>query len=158
MDAEKKKELIRTAKFIGFSISAGVIEILVDTVLNALNIFKPFDMFIWHIEAASVTYFIAYICSVVWNFTFNRKFTFKSANNIPKAMMLTFIYSIVFLAASTALNNYLVRIGWNETVVLIVCMLINFITEYLYQRFVVFRDSIDTNDIAQKEKEKDIVK
>ena len=154
MQDEKKKELIRTIKFVGFSISAGAIEIIVDTVLNALHIFKPFDAFGAHIEAASITYFIAYICSVVWNFTFNRKFTFKSANNIPKAMMQVFLYSIVFLIFSTAFNNYLVGKGWNETVALIVNMLINFVTEYLYQRFFVFRDSIDTNDIAQKEREK----
>lgn len=140
----KNKELLRTIKFTLFSISAGVIQILSFTLLNEL-LKLPY----W------VSYLIALVLSVIWNFTFNRKFTFKSANNVPKAMALVFLYYLVFTPLSTILVKRLTDIGWNEYVVTILNMLINFVTEYLFDRFVVFRNSIDTNDIAQKEKERE---
>ena len=35
-------------------------------------------------------------------------------------------------------------VGWNEYLVLVLTMVVNFATEYLFQRFVVFRKSLDT--------------
>lgn len=140
----KNKELLRTIKFTLFSISAGVIQILSFTLLNEL-LKLPY----W------VSYLIALVLSVIWNFTFNRKFTFKSANNVPKAMALVFLYYLVFTPLSTLLVKRLTDIGWNEYLVTVLNMLINFVTEYLFDRFVVFGNSLDTNDIAQKEKEKE---
>ena len=90
-------------------------------------------------------YLIALICSVIWNFTLNRKFTFQSSNNVPIAMFKVFIYYLIFTPLSTWLGNYLAEtLGWNEYLVTGINMLLNFITEFLYQRFYVFRDSIDT--------------
>ncbi len=136
-----KKELIRTLKFIGFSISAGVIEIVSFTLLN---------------EFAGLPYWpcylIALVLSVIWNFTLNRQFTFQSANNVPVAMAKVFAYYCVFTPVSTILGNYLAEtLGWNEYLVTGLNMLANFVTEYLFDRFVVFRDSIDTNERAKKQ-------
>ena len=95
------------------------------------------------------------MASVVWNFTLNRKFTFKSANNVPKAMALVLCYYAVFTPLSTIFGNWLVeRCGWNEYLVTVINMLLNFVTEYLFDTFVVFRGSMDTNDLAKKEEQK----
>ena len=138
-----KKELIRTLKFIGFSISAGVIEIVTFTLLNEFS-----GMSYWP------CYLIALVLSVIWNFTLNRKFTFQSANNVPVAMAKVFGYYCVFTPLSTILGNYLAETaGWNEYLVTAINMVLNFVTEYLFDRFVVFRGSIDTNDVARKKAE-----
>ncbi len=127
------KELFRALKFTFFSISAGLIEMLSFAVLN---------------ECTSLPYWPCYLIaltlSVLWNFTLNRKFTFKSSNNIPVAMFKVFIYYLIFTPLSTLLGKYLTVIGWNEYLVTIINMLLNFVTEFLYQRYYVFKDSIDT--------------
>lgn len=136
-NTESKKELLRTLKFVLFSISAGVIQILSCALLN---------------EALGMTYWIAYLIalclSVLWNFTLNRKFTFQSAANVPVAMLKVALFYLVFTPLSTwwsaALTEPAFGICWNEYVVLIGTMLINFVTEYLYQRFFVFGKSLDT--------------
>lgn len=133
---KNKKELIRTIKFTLFSISAGLIEIglfsLLDNVTN-----WPY----WP------SYLIALVASVIWNFTLNREYTFKSACNIPKAMFLVFLFYLVFTPLSTLLGNYLSEdLSWNNTIVTLLNMLLNFILEYLYERFIVFEKTIDTNN------------
>ena len=93
--------------------------------------------------------------SVLWNFTLNRKFTFRSANNVPVAMLKVALYYAVFTPLSTLLGNYLAEtLGWNEYLVTAINMVLNFVTEYLYDTYVVFRGTIDTNDIAKKQREK----
>lgn len=129
----KKKEILRGLKFLCFSISAGVIEIGMFTLLNEIVKF-PY----W------LSYLIALVMSVLWNFTLNRKFTFKSAANIPVAILKVACYYLVFTPLSTLLEGWLTGIGWNEYVVTILNMVINFITEFLYQRFFVFGKTIDT--------------
>ena len=87
---------------------------------------------------------------MVWNFTLNREFTFRSANNVPIAMLKVAAYYAVFTPVTTILGNYLEgTCGWNGMLVTIMNMLLNFVTEYLYDRFVVFGKSIDTNSRAQ---------
>ena len=137
-----KKELIRTIKFTLFSISAGIIEIVLFEILdNFTN---------WNYWAS---YLIALIASVIWNFTLNREYTFKSANNVPIAMLKVFGFYLVFTPVSTIIGNYLAEtLLWNGTIVTLLNMLFNFILEYLYDRFYVFGDSIDTK--IKKEKEK----
>lgn len=130
----KNKELERTIKFTLFSCSAGIIQIVSFTLLNE---FAHLDYWL--------SYLIALVLSVVWNFTLNRKFTFKSANNVPIAMLKVFAFYLVFTPLSTLLENYLTtKLGWNEYLVTGINMLINFVTEYLYDKYVVFKDSIDT--------------
>jgi len=145
MPSQRKKELMRSLKFLLFSISAGVIQILSFTLLNEL-LHLPY----W------VSYLIALVLSVIWNFTLNRRFTFRSANNVPMAMLKVAAYYAVFTPLSTLLEKYLTEtVGWNEYLVTLINMVLNFVTEYLFDTFVVFRGSIDTNDLAQKAAEKE---
>lgn len=137
-----KTEIIRTVKYALIAASAGLIQIGSFALLN-----EVLHLSYW------VSYLIALVLSVLWNFTFNRRYTFRSASNVKRAMLLVFAYYLVFTPASTYLEHYLTDIrAWNEYLVTILNMLINFVTEFLYQRFVVFRDSIDTNDLAEKER------
>lgn len=136
----KKNELIRTVKYALVAASAGIIQ---------MGTFAIFE------SVLKTTYWTGYlislILSVIWNFTLNRRYTFKSAANIPAAMLKVLAYYAVFTPLSTLLGNYLAEtVGWNGYVVEIICMLLNFITEFLFQRFVVFRNSIDSNDLAKK--------
>jgi len=141
----KNKELWRTVKFFLFSISAGVIELGSFSLLN---------------EFAKLPYWpcylIALVLSVLWNFTLNRRFTFQSANNVPVAMMKVFGFYCVFTPVSTIAGNYLAEtLLWNEYIVTIINMVCNFVLEYLYDRFYVFGKTLDTNDLAMKQKEKE---
>lgn len=130
----KNGELIRAIKFLLFSISAGLVQILGFTLL-----YEAFAVPWWG------SYLTALILSVVWNFTLNREFTFKSSGNIPVAMAKTLVYYAIFTPVSTVFGDWLVDVAlWNEYVVTALNMLINFITEFLYQRFFVFGKSIDT--------------
>ena len=133
---EGKKELIRSVKFVLFSISAGVIQLGSCAVLVALI----GEELYW------ISYLVSLVLSVLWNFTLNRKFTFYSANNIPVAMMKVTAFYLVFTPLSTWWTAALTseRVGWHWLVVQIGTMLINFVTEYLYDRFIVFGKSIDT--------------
>ncbi len=128
-----KEEIIRASKFVLFSISAGVIQVIVFTILN-----EGFSLNYW------VCYLTALVASVLWNFTFNRKFTFRSANNIPIAMTKVALFYLVFTPLSTIGGNALESIGVNEYIVLAVSMILNFVLEFLYDRFFVFGDSIDS--------------
>lgn len=137
-----RQNTMQFLKFTLFSISAGVVQAVSFTALNELT---PFTY--WP------SYLIALILSVLYNFTVNRRFTFKSANNIPIAMMKVAGYYFVFTPLSTWWGDYLTKIGWNDYLVLAGTMLINFITEFLFCRFVVYRNSINTNELGQKDKE-----
>ena len=132
---ERKKEIIRSIKFVLFSISAGVIQIGSFTLMEELL----------HLEHW-VAYLVSLVLSVLWNFTLNRKFTFHSANNVPIAMLKVTVFYLVFTPASTWWMAVLTgpNVGWNAYLVEAMTMIINFVTEYVYDRFIVFRDSIDT--------------
>lgn len=132
---DKKKELIRSVKFVLFSISAGVIQVVSFTLFEEL-LHLPH----W------LSYFVSLVLSVLWNFTLNRKFTFYSANNVKIAMLKVAAFYLVFTPLSTWWTAYLTgdSVGLNEYLVLALTMITNFVTEYLYDRFVVFGKSIDT--------------
>ena len=140
MEAQKKKEIWRVVKYTLFAASAGVIQIGTFTLLNEVA-----KLEYW------LSYFIGLALSVIWNFTFNRKFTFKSANNVPIAMLKVLAYYVVFTPISLQIEWWLtVRAGVNEYVVTAINMILNFVTEFLFQKYVVFRNSIDS---AVKKKE-----
>ena len=132
---EKRKELIRTIKFVLFSASAGIIQVasfaLFEEALHLVH---------W------LSYLLSLVLSVLWNFTLNRKFTFCSANNIPIAMLKVALFYAVFTPLSTWWTALLTgeTVALNEYIVLAGTMIINFVTEYLYDRFFVFGASIDT--------------
>ena len=127
------KEFLRFLKFTMVSASAGLIEIGSFALFNEL-IHWPY----W------LSYLIALVLSVVWNFTLNRKYTFKSAVDIPSAMFKAALFYVAFIPVSTWLEHWLTGMGINEYIVTGSNMLLNFVLEFLYQRYYVFRDSLDT--------------
>ena len=90
------------------------------------------------------SYLTSLLLSIIWNFTFNRKFTFKSAANVPLAMLKILGYYAIFTPLTTWGGNALEAIGWNEYLVLGLSMLLNFITEFLFTKYVVYRHQINT--------------
>lgn len=136
MEQKSRAELWRTIKFTLFSVSAGVIQLASYALLHDLC----------HLEEW-ISYLTSLVLSVLWNFTLNRKYTFQSAANIPVAMAKVALFYLVFTPLSTwwtalltggeteGLVAYAVQIG---------TMIVNFVSEYLYQRFFVFRGSIDS--------------
>lgn len=127
------KDIIQTIKFTLFSLSAGIIQLGSFALLN--DVVK---LGWWP------SYLISLILSVVWNFTLNRNFTFKSASNVPVAMAKVFGYYCVFTPLTTILGNYLTgTLGWNDYLVTILNMILNLITEFLFQKYVVFTDVLE---------------
>ena len=139
----KKENTAQVIKFAIFSASAGLIEA---GSFALLDLVTP-----W---AYWPKYLIALILSVLWNFTLNREFTFKSANNVPIAMLKVFAFYCVFTPLSTWGGNALTNAGWNEYAVLAVTMACNLTTEFLYDRFVVYRGTMNTNARAEHDREK----
>lgn len=140
----KGSELLRFVKFALFSASAGLIEMGAFALLNETTGWTYWPC-----------YLIALVLSVLWNFSLNRKFTFRSAANVPRAMLLVFLYYLVFTPATTLLGQWLTDgisvggmqrsgLGWNEYLVTAINLLLNFVTEFLYQRFVVYGKSVDS--------------
>ena len=146
LKADKRHEAMQALKFTLFSISAGVIQIVSYTLF--------YEVFHW---APWLAYLVSLVLSVLWNFTFNRTYTFRSDADIKKSMGLVALFYLVFTPLSTwwtaaltrenpftgaeasqtpLVNNYLVQAG---------TMLVNFVTEFLYQKFVVYRGTIDSN-------------
>ena len=139
---DKKKEYIMMLKFVLFSISAGIIQVGSFTLLNEF-VFK---------SGYWTQYLISVVLSVIWNFTLNRNFTFKSASNVPVAMIKTLLFYVVFTPVTT-IGGELVEPFVNEYIILGVTMILNFALEYLYQRYYVFKDSIETKEKVKEEKD-----
>lgn len=133
------QNLRQAVQFVVFSCMAGIIQTLTFTLLNEVCRFEYWP-----------AYLIALILSVVYNFTVNRRYTFRSAANVPVAMAKVLGYYCVFTPLSTWWGNALTAAGWNEYIVLFGTMVINMVTEFLFCRFVVYRNTIDTNEIAKK--------
>lgn len=130
---KKSTEALRMLKFVLFSASAGVIQMGSFALLNELT-----NLSYWP------CYLIALALSVVWNFTLNRKFTFKSAANVPIAMAKLLLYYAVFTPLSSLLGNYLAeKLLWNKYLVTAVNMVLNMATEYLYQRYAIYGKRVD---------------
>lgn len=133
MSQNRKKEFFRALKFLLFSISAGIIQIASFTLL-----LEVVGLVYWQ------SYLISLILSVLWNFTFNRRYTFQSAANVPRAMALVALFYVVFTPLSTWGGHLLAQAGVNEYIIEAGTMILNFALEFLYQRFVVFKNSLDT--------------
>lgn len=145
MGKTAKKEWLRALKFLIISISAGIIQIGLFTLLN--------ELLRWNYW---VSYLISLLASILWNFTVNRKITFKSANNVKIAMLLVLAFYAVFTPVSTVLGELAESSGTNEYIVLAVTMIANFLLEFLYTRYVVYRNTCDTatkNDNKKQQEE-----
>ena len=133
MEKKNKPEWVRVLKFVLFSASAGIIQIGSFTLLNEFTGWRYWPC-----------YLISLLLSILWNFTFNRRFTFKSNANITRAMLLVLAFYAVFTPVTTVLGDWLAEdLLWNEYLVTAINMLLNLTLEYLYQRYVVYRNKID---------------
>lgn len=133
MEKRNTKEWVRVLKFVLFSASAGIIQIGSFTLLNEFTGWRYWPC-----------YLISLLLSIFWNFTFNRRFTFKSNANITRAMLLVLAFYAVFTPATTILGDWLAEdLLWNEYLVTGINMLLNLSLEYLYQRYVVYRNKVD---------------
>ena len=129
---DKNKDLIQIIKFTFFSISAGIIQVI------SFAILEIFIKVYW------IPYLISLILSILWNFTLNRKYTFKSATNIPIAMAKIFGFYLVFTPLSTYLGSVAEKVGVNDFIILAITMLSNFILEFLFCKFIVYRGKENT--------------
>lgn len=133
MEKKNKKEWVRVLKFVLFSASAGIIQIGSFTLLNEFTGWRYWPC-----------YLISLLLSILWNFTFNRRFTFKSNANVTRAMLLVMAFYAVFTPVTTILGDWLAEdLLWNEYLVTGINMLLNLSLEYLYQRYVVYRNNVD---------------
>ncbi len=128
----KKKSFGQVLKFTLFSISAGVIQI------GAFSILEIFIKDYW------IPYLISLVLSILWNFTLNRRYTFRSAANVPAAMAKVFGFYLVFTPLSTYLGNLAEARGANDFLILAITMIANFVLEFLFCKFVVYRGKEDT--------------
>lgn len=163
-----KKEILQAVKFTLFSISAGVIQMVSALVLKLVILDKciPESATVHFITDLALDTFIAdtvgLALSILWNFTFNRKFTFKAANNVPIAMLLAFAFYVPFYPFQIwyidAVEKSLVNIGdWAFVIAQGTCMIINFVLEFIWQKFVVFRTpkNADAQNAEQAQSDSD---
>ena len=128
-----KNSYMQMLKFTLFSISAGVIQVVSFALFN--------DVFKWIYWSAYLT---SLILSIVWNFTFNRRYTFKSAANVPIAMLKLFGFYAVFTPVSTWAGHLAEKVGINDYIILIATMLSNFVLEFLFSKFIIYRNQENT--------------
>ena len=129
---ENKKQMWQAIKFTLFSVSAGIIQIV------SFALLEIFIKDYW------VPYLVSLVLSIIWNFTLNRRYTFKSATNVPIAMAKVFGFYLLFTPLSTYLGDMAESCGVNDFVILLVTMLSNFVLEFLFCKFVVYRGKEDT--------------
>lgn len=162
MSDKKEKSnggFLQFVKFFLFSASAGIIQVVSFTFMNEVVIKLDFFQSLMQANPTFAKimqneygpmYLIALLLSVLWNFTFNRKFTFKSASNVPIAMLKVLAFYCVFTPVSTVIGNYFTArfadVSAINYIVLGCTMACNMITEFLYDKYVVFRDAINKAD------------
>ena len=132
------KETWQVIKFTLFSISAGVIQI------GSFALLEIFIKTYW------IAYLISLLLSIVWNFTLNRRYTFKSAANVPVAMAKLLGFYGVFTPLSTWLGDLSEAAGVNDFLILVVTMLSNFVLEFLFSKFVIYRGKENSLETGKK--------
>lgn len=159
---EKRKGVMQFIKYALCAASAGIIQLVVFTILH--NVIPDDGKTINFIKPTAINTFVATtvaLCaSILWNFTLNRKFTFKDASNVPKAMILAFLFYVPFYPFQTwyvCTIEPLLSAKINATLAGIIAegtvMIINFALEFMWQKFVVFRKP----KVNEEEKTKDDV-
>ena len=136
----RKKAVWQAVKFTLFSISAGIIQVVSFALLHD----------VLGLESYWMSHVPSLVLSVIWNFTFNRRYTFRSDAPLVRSMLLVALFYVVFTPASAWWGTLLERAGVHAWLIEAINLLANFVLEFLYQRFVVYRGHIDTNDIARK--------
>lgn len=149
----KRKGVVQFIKYALCAASAGIIQIVLFSILQTV---LPKDMGNIHfiVEDMQLGTFIATtvaLCaSILWNFTFNRKFTFKDAGNVPLAMFLAFLFYVPFYPFQTwyvhtikTLLSHHINVDGAGIIAEASVMAINFALEFIWQKFVVFRKPKD---------------
>ena len=136
---DTNKSLWQAVKFTLFSISAGIIQV------GSFALLELFIKDYW------IPYLISLVLSILWNFTLNRRYTFKSAANVPVAMAKVFGFYLVFTPLSTWLGSVAEGFGWNDFLILAITMIANFVLEFLFCKLVVYRRQEDTLQPTEKE-------
>ena len=129
----KKESMFQMLKFTLFSVSAGIIQVVSFAIFN-----EVFKWIYWPAYLAALT------LSIIWNFTFNRRYTFKSAANVPIAMLKLFGFYAIFTPISTYLGHIAEKSGINDYLILFVTMASNLILEFLFSKFVIYRNQENT--------------
>lgn len=129
---KENKNLWQAIKFTLFSISAGAIQ------FGSFSLLKLFIQKYW------IPYLVSLVLSILWNFTLNRRYTFQSAANVPVAMAKVFGFYLVFTPLSTYLGDLAEGAGVNDFIILAITMVANFILEFLFCKFVVYRGQENT--------------
>lgn len=150
---DKEHSGLQAVKFTLFSLSAGIIQILSFALFNDVLPLENYTLTLSQATAEGeaallfslnlgnywVSYLPSLVLSVIWNFTFNRNFTFKPTNHVGRDMALVAAYYVVFITATVSLGNWLESIGWHDWIIQAINMILNFTTEFLFQKFVVYR-------------------
>lgn len=158
---------MQALKFTLFSLSAGIIQALSFAVFNDMLPLENYELALFNVitektaegEVANVirnavftlnlgNYWVSYlpslVLSVIWNFTFNRKYTFKPTGHVGRDMLLVAGYYVVFTTATVLLGSWLESLGWHDWIIQGTNMLLNLVTEYLFQKYVVYREPKET--------------
>lgn len=129
----KKESFFQMLKFTLFSVSAGIVQVVSFAIFNEL-----FHWVYWP------SYLTSLVLSIIWNFTFNRRYTFKSAANVPVAMLKLFGFYAVFTPLSTWIGHMAEAAGINDYIILIITMLSNFVLEFLFSKLIIYRNQENT--------------
>ena len=127
------KNVWQAIKFTLFSLSAGIIQ------AGSFAIFRM----IFGEDAYWLNHLLSLALSVIWNFTFNRKYTFKPTGHVVRDMLLVALFYAVFTPASTWLGNWLESIGCHDWLVQLIVMCTNLVTEYFFQKYVVYKEKAE---------------
>ena len=129
----KQEAILQMKKFTLFSASAGIIQVASFALFN--------ELLSWNYW---LSYLVSLVLSIIWNFTFNRRYTFKSAANVPVAMAKLFGFYAVFTPLSTWLGHVAEGAGINDYIILAVTLLSNFVLEFLFSKFVIYKNQENT--------------
>lgn len=160
---EKRKGVMQFIKYALCAASAGIIQIVLFSILQAVipSNGKTIHFIVEDMDLVTfIATTVALCASILWNFTFNRKFTFKDAGNVPKAMILAFLFYVPFYPFQTwyvhTIKSLLVEaIGTDGAGIIAegTVMIINFALEFMWQKFVVFRKPKDKQENKTEENE-----
>lgn len=128
-----KSSIFQAIKFALFSASAGIIQVVSFALLHEWA-----NLIYWP------AYLISLVLSILWNFTLNRRYTFKSAANVPVAMAKIFLFYLIFTPLSTYLGNVADKAGVNEYIILALTMISNLVLEFCVCKFFVYRNNENT--------------
>ena len=154
--SKKKINLPQPVKYAFFTLSAGLIQFVVSTILfTCLPDMGKINVIITMEKSQFIANTVGLVLSILWNFTFNRKFTFKSAGNVPRAMILAFLFYVPFYPFQIWCEPTLAHAiapgqDWANIIALVVVMLTNGVLEFCWQKFVIYRK--EENTAVQKEK------